>query len=189
MKKTKVHKFAQLYPVRKDGDSDDISMLDKFKAQEMLKHGKRDLKPHEIVKDEAHVPNDAHMEEDGQAGVPSDYVDPREKGGGRGRGGGKGGGGKRRKVGGDKTGNKLNADKLRKRNVGSIKYISSMADNAWNDDLNDFGMFDPKPFDELMEDITSWVTLSGSDYEIFPFHVMKCSDYLWLVSNVYFIFF
>jgi hypothetical protein len=44
---------------------------------------------------------------------------------------------------------------------------------------------DPKPFDELMADITQWeVKPNPSDFAVFPFEVMKCADYEWLVRGV-----
>lgn len=43
--------------------------------------------------------------------------------------------------------------------------------------------YTPRPFEELMSELTQWYLQSGTDYQIFPFHVMRCCDYLWLAMG------
>lgn len=58
------------------------------------------------------------------------------------------------------------------------KINGQLMDSAMDGSV-DFGMIEPRPFPELLAEVTAWHTLSGKDYEIWPFHVQKCADYLW----------
>lgn len=148
----KIHKFAHLYPTN-HSDEDDVQG---HKPEEAKK--KSEKKPYELV-NEAHMPKDAVVDEDGQAGQPADY-DP------------------------EKALKQSPKSKRRREYEGTDPRCPASQRKRQGTALaheNDDEWAEPKPFfEELIPDITQWVTLSGKDFEIFPFHVMKCSDYLWL---------
>jgi len=43
--------------------------------------------------------------------------------------------------------------------------------------------YQPLDFEKLMKELTQWYIQKGKDYEIFPFHVLVCCDYLWLAQG------
>lgn len=44
-------------------------------------------------------------------------------------------------------------------------------------------MYEPLEFEKLMNELLQWYIQSGTDYQIFPFHVLVCCDYLWLAMG------
>jgi len=60
------------------------------------------------------------------------------------------------------------------------KLRSTRSGNAWDEQLQELCYYQPRAFEELMEEITQWYILKGKDYQIFPFRVLRCTDYLWL---------
>lgn len=69
----------------------------------------------------------------------------------------------------------------RRTKVGRVAIKHGLSDTAWSDKLQALEYYQPRPFEELMDEITQWYYMSGNDYKIFPFSVMRCIDYTWLV--------
>lgn len=198
-KRHKVYERIALYPVRKDGDEDDVQDLagDRLDREKRAKEHK-EVKGEELAKalgGEVHMPSWARLEEHesgDQFGTGSGDKEEAEalkihepwvaKA-------------RKRKMGQGARSSPYGAKKqasemMRQRNMSAYvktpqnkwdgrtpKVNGKLAEMAWNG--QDFGFVQPRPFQELLDDITSWHKLHGKDYEIWPFHVQKCADYLW----------
>lgn len=66
---------------------------------------------------------------------------------------------------------------------GKVNINYGMSETAWDEKLQALEYYQPRPFETLMEEITQWYIQGGTDYQIFPFHVLRCCDYLWLAMG------
>ncbi len=81
-----------------------------------------------------------------------------------------------------KKAKKLKSEPYRKRRLGALSISTAVSDYAYNED-DPFGGFGltPRPFTELLDEITQWEIKSNPhEYRRFPFHIQKCADYQWL---------
>lgn len=75
-----------------------------------------------------------------------------------------------------------NPDTVRQRRtkLGKVAINYGMSETGWNEKLQALEYYQPQPFEDLMEQLLQWYVQKGNDYKIFPFHVLRCCDYLWL---------
>lgn len=153
------------YPFRHD-DEDDVQ---DFKAKATAEKPKPAVEPYDAVPAEKHLPPGARIAD--------------ESGGGQKRKRDDGPGGaapalKARKLY-DVRGS--GDPRVRPRNVSALpKIVAEMSELGFNQDDMQFGYANPRPFEELMDYVTEYHLRDGIDYQIFPFHIMRGSDYLWL---------
>lgn len=59
----------------------------------------------------------------------------------------------------------------------------AMRSPAFDEKMAVLQMYEPLEFEKLMNELLQWYIQSGTDYQIFPFHVLVCCDYLWLAMG------
>jgi hypothetical protein len=167
MSVSKSIKQAQLYPLkRKDKDEDDI---------QEVQHKKPRSVPQSVAKKAQHVLPGAKFEDKGSSKSAKGDKDGKADAKGADPGDDK-----------DKPPGGLGK---RKREQDADKELSdprsSRASKVYGRIHGDYVRPppEPKPWEELMTELTSYYTKSGPDYNVFPFPILKCSDYSWLVMG------
>lgn len=167
-----------MYPARADEDEDDIQHF-KHPQTESEKREHAGKKAYEYVDKERHMPDDAVVDsenEDNEPPPPPEEKDPRESLAEANAGDqGPGPAAKRKQ--------KQRPQPYRKRNKSAIPIKTRVSDYAYNPEalLDDPFGFQPRPFEELISEITEWEIKSDpAAFKRFPFHTQKSCDYQWL---------